>query len=535
MDCNSVLDLIESKSKNYEISTEPCDAIRKRMNEFEICAVVIGSFSAGKSAMINSFLGEDYLREDQRPETAIPSEIVYDSENYVEAFSKSDTVRLTPDQAGDVNSASEYDYLRWHLRNEALAGIRGYTLVDMPGFNSNIEAHNRAILRYIDKASAYILVIDAEDGGIKQSMCDFLKEIRNYEHNTLIAVTKCDLKSSEQISEIVSNVSLSAEALFGETIPVVSTSKFDQDNAEKLSRLINGINRDYLYFERFAPMISEAGDNLISLLEYRMKNEKLDISELQNKIDGKNKSKKELEIKLKHKLNELQDQFGYQAAAEIMSDVQVALSNEVSSLAASLKSRDTSSFNNKLNSILRPLFVRSLKKFTDRNFDEFSNLPELMIEDNDNDNNDKDRSFDGKALTLYRIIAGSGAICTNIVAPWLEIALLLLPDLLKIFGGSGGDKDSRDNSAAEQVVRSKVIPEIISRLHPEVTQTLKSIQEEMVNEVQDEFKDKIENELKTLNLLKKEVESKTEEHDQRISQIREDVLQLRAALASLQA
>lgn len=97
---------------------------------------------------------------------------MYGPSNYVEAYSDGQMERVTPQEACELD-ANRYSYLRWYLRSEALAGIRGYTLVDMPGFNSNIQAHNKAILRYIDKAAAYLLVIDAEDGGIKQSMGDF--------------------------------------------------------------------------------------------------------------------------------------------------------------------------------------------------------------------------------------------------------------------------------------------------------------------------------------------------------------------------
>ena len=53
----------------------------------------------------------------------------------------------------------EYDFLIWHLNREELKKYKGCTIVDMPGFNSGIQEHNKAILRYAGnlKVVKYIL------------------------------------------------------------------------------------------------------------------------------------------------------------------------------------------------------------------------------------------------------------------------------------------------------------------------------------------------------------------------------------------
>ena len=45
----------------------------------------MGSFSAGKSALINAMLQRELLEENQRPETAIASELLFGDEEYIEA------------------------------------------------------------------------------------------------------------------------------------------------------------------------------------------------------------------------------------------------------------------------------------------------------------------------------------------------------------------------------------------------------------------------------------------------------------------
>lgn len=64
----------------------------------------------------------------------------------------------------------------------------------MPGFNSNIEQHNRAILQYVERGNAYLLVIDCEEGGMKASVLEFVEEIRKYDHNLIIVLSKVDKK-----------------------------------------------------------------------------------------------------------------------------------------------------------------------------------------------------------------------------------------------------------------------------------------------------------------------------------------------------
>lgn len=72
MDFTSVLDLIEKKGAVYGASVARCDKIRKDMNNFEVNVVVVGAFSAGKSAMLNAFLGSDIF-SDPRQQSQVSS------------------------------------------------------------------------------------------------------------------------------------------------------------------------------------------------------------------------------------------------------------------------------------------------------------------------------------------------------------------------------------------------------------------------------------------------------------------------------
>ena len=68
-------------AKKYEIesSKEDFKLILEESKRFEINVLFVGSFSAGKSALLNCLIGKNILEESQAPETAIATEL-YDSE-----------------------------------------------------------------------------------------------------------------------------------------------------------------------------------------------------------------------------------------------------------------------------------------------------------------------------------------------------------------------------------------------------------------------------------------------------------------------
>ena len=81
------LEIIQNIDGKYELRTleEKTVLIYKHMEEFALKILFVGEFSAGKSALINGVIGEELLTENQRPETAIASEVIYDTDEYIEA------------------------------------------------------------------------------------------------------------------------------------------------------------------------------------------------------------------------------------------------------------------------------------------------------------------------------------------------------------------------------------------------------------------------------------------------------------------
>ena len=87
----SALEEIKNINIEYGISTDEISKLQAEISEAKVCTPIIGKFSSGKSALVNTLLGysKKILKEDITPETAVPAEIVYtDTEDMVTIVKK---------------------------------------------------------------------------------------------------------------------------------------------------------------------------------------------------------------------------------------------------------------------------------------------------------------------------------------------------------------------------------------------------------------------------------------------------------------
>src|SRR5690606_10389899 len=131
--------------------------------------VVVGEYNAGKSAFINSVLGERLLAEGVIPTTDAIT-VVYNDEN--ERPRASESVRLVP---------SQHEYLR------------DINLVDTPGTNSILRKHRDITESYIHRAELVLFVISAVQP-FSESERAFLEFIRGrWDRKVVFIINKIDL------------------------------------------------------------------------------------------------------------------------------------------------------------------------------------------------------------------------------------------------------------------------------------------------------------------------------------------------------
>lgn len=542
----AAIQTIDEKATKYAVAHMDTDKIRHKMQTFRINLVLIGAFSAGKSALLNAFLNQDLLTENQRPETAIASELIYDETEYIEAFQGDTAQRFEISEAGVIETGG-FDYLRWHLNSDALAELKGYTIVDMPGFNSGIQAHNKALLRYADRANAYLLVIDVEDGGIKQSVKEFIGEVRNYQDNLAIVITKSDLKTAENGTSVKESVELLAQNMFGQNVPVILTSKYDPAVSAVLRTLFLNFDRDAIFRQEFLPPIAEMSEQLIGVLEVLKKNAHLNTTALEREIALREQARTKLTKKLQAERSKLSERFQNSVQPAILADAQNALHQQADALASSLESGG-SNFSMLVNNILRPVLVSATKAYVESSFDDFIadfRFDYMAIAPNNADEVCNDiltryrevqRNLKSLPETIsnmgsaYKAVTTALAVTTSFVAPWLELVLIFLPEVIRLFSAFVPD---HQHEKAREKVCNEVIPRIIQKLSPEISSSLQEMESELMAQLEENIKSLIDQETSALNSAKDNLAQRREKFERNIQDLDADIAQLRAVVREL--
>ena len=538
------LDIFQKHTEKYDLKTleGKITQIKDEMNDFRLKVLFVGSFSAGKSALINTVIGRDLLEEDQVPETAIASELIYDAEEYIEAVYGSDKDLYKIEDAEMIDT-KKYDYLIWHLNSKELKDIGNAMLVDMPGFNSGIANHNKAILRYAGHGNAYILVIDCEDGAIKQSIADFIREIKNYDNNLSVAITKTDLKLEEDVEEVRKFVKSNAEMNFGSDIEVITTKKGDSEASKKIEDLIEQFDQDEIFEQSFAGSVYEIGVKCLDSLETYKQSITYSTEDFDEEIKKHQQSKEALIKKLQTEKDKLEQRFRNNVTPAIMSDVQQALYSQTESLARSLKAGEQA-FSMAVNNILRPVLVASTQTYAEQSFGkfidelDFTSIDDAAINELSVHVMDKYKQVNGKIQELaengqklnaaYKAVTTALAVTTSVIAPWLELILIFLPDIISLFTRVIKQEE------IESRINDEVIPQIVNRMRPEVEKSLVSMKDEMVQQVEAEIDELINSEIDAIAKAEESKKAESAEYESKKADVEKDIEVIKEEIVKLE-
>lgn len=223
-----VLERIIAVHKEYgnTEAVERSTALLEEMQDFRVRVPVIGKFSAGKSTLINTLLGygNSLLAEDILPETAVPTELCYGEQPQIFLCLKDGTKQeLTIQQfRAQEWEAEKTQKIRLILPHDGFAEVPQVDLVDMPGFGSGYEAHNRVLDEYLPGSSAYILVFSIEDAVLKGDMAAILKELelRRPGQPMCAVLTRAARKTEAEQDEVRAHLTESFAKYIDREIPI---------------------------------------------------------------------------------------------------------------------------------------------------------------------------------------------------------------------------------------------------------------------------------------------------------------------------
>lgn len=529
-----------------------------KLNCFEIlnrdyCAhiLVVGSFSAGKSALLNKYIGKSVLEESQAPETAFATELKFsENERFVAEY-----IDGTKIEKLDFNvlksDADKISNLICYVNSENIKLHPDYIMVDTPGFDSGVERHNKALIKYIPQGTAYILVIDSDKGTLSESTLNFFKEVNCYSNDIGIIINKCDKKIPTEVEKVKNHIKNMLLAHTGFDYPIITTSIHDLDILEKLNELVESFDVNYLYDKNVTSELVYIKELIEDSLVIIQDNESCDLSELDNEINLREKAKTELINSIDSKKAKIKSEIRGNMKNKIISLVRNGLTNQADYLATgALISAE--SLQQRVIEIVRPILITEVEEYSEVAIDAFVNKLEVSLlksfdEELDleqiiksvyekikgiidsgkfNISNrsifelDSNKKFNSMSAKLYKTISTAIAISTNVLAPIIELLIVFLPDLVNLFKSIVSD--SREEKA-KKIILNEIIPQIIAKLHNELDVPLQDVEEAAINGVVLTIHELIDTENNALAILKSKKQEKIDSYDNKVLNIQKDI------------
>lgn len=528
------------KDTNVEISK--INFYEEKINNTELIVPVVGGFSAGKSTLINQFLGENILSTALTPETALATELRYSENSYIKAIKKDDTFDKYEISEIDIikEKAKNYKYIKLYLNNQKLQEIEPLILVDMPGFDAPIEHHNQAILNYLNRGIYFIILTSIEDGNITKSVLREITNIMEFGKDFSFCLSKTNLRTENDIKAVQNIIEDQLKDYFDFNKEIILT---DNSSGLELEKILNKIDIEELFKKvflsdlRFNHIENESSINIIlSTLKVSREEVLKTIAELENSIKNILNKKEQMIEEAEEKysntnidgiINKITNELNLQK--EVLISYAIANPNNISQ-----------EINEIVKNILIPEIRKRIKDVSNRIVDDFS--IELKNLENNLDNSNFDNnwiekiSYSTKNILekaqnglstivderrsketddkLYKAITTILGVTTSFVAPIIEIIIIFLPEIVRFISGKAKEKQQKEK-ISEQISIS-MIPEIKRKLRETIPQIFNDYLKNTIETISQEFETQLEQKRQEIIVTQQEKEDNIKDIEQEI-------------------
>lgn len=542
------------------------DLLKEEIVTTELLVPVIGEFSAGKSSLLNDFLGATILPVGLTPETELATELRYGKEDCIVAeLIEGGSENFAINDFESINKrAKEFSYLKAYLNNDHLKSIEPLVLVDMPGFGANIANHNKAISFYIPRGVFFIVLSSVEEGGLTQSMMRRLGELDNLEREFAVIVSKSNLRSPNEVSEIVAHISEQLVSDFDYDREVISIGNIQ---AEELSKVVKKINTETIIENLFLPQLKDmvhsiidnitvsknAKSNTQDLNEYTIRELERSIHNIESKresiISSLNNEYSNSVVNncinhIGRLLEQSQEELGSYLAknnTDLLNSTILEIIREGLSYKLKLELQEVSSkvvieFENELKGLNASMsdfgmsaewtdeITERIKSALEKTGSAVSDFSKYMSDKLEKESGDKK---DGKSVdhsrAIYKTVSTVVAVTTSVVIPMAEIVIIFLPEIIDFL-----TKKSREAKLKESV-RTNLIPKVKQGLRQKLPVVIEEQISVMINEIAQSF----ESELDEKKALIADLERDRNEKLSDVTQELQDLEQLNQEILSL--
>ena len=504
----------------------------------ELLIPVIGGFSAGKSSLLNSFLQEEILSVAVTPETALATELHYSTQEYAEAITPSgECVRFEKSQMEQLkNKASEFSYAKLYLNKQCLKDIEPLVLVDMPGFESPLASHNKAIFEYIRRGVYFVILQSVEHGNITASVRREIDNLLTFERKFSFFLSKSNLKPQSELEDVKSFVQEQLSDYFDYEGQVECIGK---DGGTNLAKIISTLNPNAiiedLYLtglkDRFSQIKQTINTHITALSQDKEQNAK-DIQDLKDGLQKLVQQRDSL-------IAQAQERYSDTNISKIINGVNNALNRGLNEIAQSYMSGGDSALDSTINSIVKTTLSQEVKTsmehigedvihaFGKQLADTISTIQRLSLSDAICNVIDV-KKLGGTAAMLFTnatesmakyggivgIIGRLGVFISPIVTPLLTAIVSLLPTLVQLLFG---DTEQKKLESVKNALLTQVFPQILAELRAKLPPELQEQTTKLIESISQEFAEQIAQKLQAMEAAQSELESKKQEIEQMIA------------------
>lgn len=452
---------------------------------------LVGVFSAGKSSLLNIFTQKPgMLPVDTEPETAVAYELYFDFQERVELYRNGNKIGSKP--LADIKQLDTKpgDIAKVYCTSEPIKDLqdRGIILVDMPGIGSGIERHDAAIFNYINSGTAFVLIVDAEQGSLRGSTLAFMHELSQYNMFPAVLVSKIDKKPESDVKDIVEYIRYQLTRL-GNANPFVSTVCAVNNNLEGLNKYLNALNPAALVSEKLGKKLKLIINAVSEQLKVRVDLRSKDIDNVDEKI-------KQIETEIANVKAELPTSNNNadtpeKSTQDIIDNVKAALEAKATDIAQMIVDReDSETIKSVIVSTVRTEIISSLKEESEQYStalgtavqEAVAGLAFIEVDD------DFLEGFADIFETLNNYI---GALLSA-GGVWGKLASLLLPFLPDVINWLFGKSDEEILGEVRDKVLSKCVNQVTTAIQPTIFKITVDNQRRIQEKIQAELVSKME-------------------------------------------
>ena len=477
---------------------------------------LVGIFSAGKSSLLNVFVQKpSLLPVDTLPETAIAYELYYDINEHIELYR--DGNKIDDKSLAQIKefSSKPGDVAKVYVNSSVVKSLqeRNIILVDMPGIGSGIERHDLAIGHYIEQGTAFVLIVSSEQGSLRNSTLLFLEELKQYNLNPAVLISKSDKASDKDLKDMKEYVTAQLSKISA-TQPYVATVSAVNNDIAGFSQYMNSLDPDKLLAEKVGGVLKNIVNSVVASLKLQAQIKLKNIEGIDEKIKSLDKEIENVKVSLPtSSVLETPEQ----VCSEVLSNIKDALGIKASDLASMIvKGEDPESIKSAFISVVRAELVKSIKEESEKYADKLSGSVNQAMKDIDSIDlsgilSEYEEMIDAATMVIINFI-------NKIPGFWGKILKVLAPFIGTIIGKVVnwifGESEETKTNKVVGLIKEKIISEITEGLKPHVLQMVIDNQAKIKDQMQkdvisslEKSKDALKDKIKDAQKDKSEVES----------------------------